>query len=112
MNREELISKIESEYRDESIQSNFWENKYDLDILKELLSESLMIIDNVAFMTLNDGLFAVDFKEEDTIDMQSTIQLFEIEDIYSVTKEFVDSCIDRKTEEIAQLQFLSMFFLR
>jgi len=101
-----LINHIETSFTDQSIQSNYWEGKYNLKELEGLLEESLVKIDGTAFVSLEDGLAGIDFEEEDTPNMEDTILLYGIDGIYHVPKEVMKDRIKGKQEELSKLQFL------
>lgn len=103
---EELLEQIENEWEDESSSSNDWEYKYNLENIKELLPKSHVIIDNIAFMYLADGLYAIDFEKE-TSPVLEEFELFEIDSIYKLSRETFLNLIQQKEKEIRQLTLLS-----
>lgn len=109
---EGLIEHIETHFEDEKLQSNYWENKYNVTTLEELLSDSIIIVDGIAFISLQDGLYAVDFETEETPCMQSSIRLFELDSISEVSKEFLKERVEKKQAEMIQLQILLTYFTK
>lgn len=104
---QDLIEHIESQFNDESIQSNYWENKYNLTGLQKLLEDSIVVVEETAFFLLKDGLCAVDFETQDTPCMQSIIQLYEVEGIYEASKEMIEERIREMQQVIQSLEILS-----
>lgn len=103
LNAEELVDVIERDYEDESVQSNYWENLYNLDHLKELLGESMIVIGNMAFLHLKDGFYEVNFRTEES-PMLEVVQLFSLEDLLRTSMKTIKNEIEQRQREISQLE--------
>jgi len=108
---EELVELIEDSWEDESITSNYWENKYKFTKLQNLLPHSVLIIDQVAYVNLLDGLHAVDVEVEESPCTQYDVLLFEVESIRDVRLDELESSIKEKQEVIKKLNTLKSLVL-
>jgi len=111
MNAEELIEVIERDHEDESSTSNFWEHLYNLELLKELLGTSMVIVGNLAFLHLSDGFYEVKFRIEESPILE-TVQLFSVEDIVRTSMNSIQEEIDQRQKEILQLEDIKRLLLR
>jgi hypothetical protein len=110
---EGLTEHIQSHFKDESIHSNYWEGKFDLEGLRKLLKDSLVILDQTAYVALQDGLYAINFEvEEIPPAMDSDILLFEVDGFHEVLKTILKDRINQKQSEMITLQLLNTYFVK
>jgi hypothetical protein len=83
MTVEELTNHFEEKIEDANIHSNYFENKYEMTKLQNVLKDSCIIIDEVAICHLKDGWFQVELECE-------KIPPVEDEEFYLFELEFVE----------------------
>lgn len=101
---EELLFRIEQDFDNEGLQSNQWEDKYDLNLLKTFLGKSFIQIGNLVYIQMEDSLYQVNYRTYEAIDSPfETIDLFELDDFNKVNKDMVKEQIKNKLNELKQL---------
>ena len=88
MTLEELTNYFEEKIEDASIHSNYFENKYELTQLQNVLKDSCVVVDDVAICHLKDGWFQVELECEKLPPVEDEdIYLFELDNFGVFSKE-------------------------
>jgi hypothetical protein len=100
MSLENLINHFENNIEDESIESNYFENKFNIVKLQQVLKDACVLLDHLAFFHLTDGWFQVELECEKLPPVEDEdIFLFELDNITEFSKEqFLQFVSDKEVE--------------